>query len=192
MLILPELAVALRRELETILEKCADEAVALSVWSRARPARAESDVVSLRAALARPLTLVLWQKGAWGSATAARERLGGELTCPSDMEPIGQLWLFDSLTIPSPVRQRFALPPDARVAARLLLPLPEGMALGFLLRSPEGIPFLRLLPDLYPGEFLADPHLNFVAARRCAAERATDVTPPGAKSRGETVLSVDG
>ncbi|MGC4044180.1 MAG: hypothetical protein QM758_10305 [Armatimonas sp.] len=119
------------------------------------------------------------------------------------MEPVGQLWLFESVTLPAPVRKRFALPVNARIVGRVLLPLgpPEeapsgghhhtaGVAMGFLFRDSQGVPFLRLLPDLYPGEFLADPHVNFVAARRYLEAHAEDVTPPVDRNRGGRIVSV--
>lgn len=203
MLVMPELAVALRRELAETLRRFADEAVTLSTWSKARASKAHGYVRTLQEALERPLEVVLWQRGAWAEATAARDRIGGELAADSDIERRGQLWLFESVALTPVVKKRFALPSDSRVLGRVLLPLgpPEverypgqgvnaegravpGMGLGYLFRTPpvsrarDGIPFLRLLPDLYPGDFLADPHVNFVAARRYLQRCGYDVTPP--------------
>jgi hypothetical protein len=204
MLMIPELVVALRRELTEALTGSIEEAIALSTWNKARPHRARQNIAALQKALLRPLTVVLWQKGAWTHATEARDTIGGELTTGADMEPVGQLWLFESVTLPTQVRQRFALHTDARIVGRILLPLepPEvslsepshllGLGTGFLFRSAHGVPFLRLLPDLYPGEFLVDPHVNFVAARRYLEAHAEEVTPPGDRARGGRVLSVPG
>lgn len=203
MLMMPELTVALRRELAEVLRKSTEEAITLSTWSKARPHRARDYIVSLQKAFDHPLIVALWQKGAWTHATEARDIIGGELTTESDMEPIGQLWLFESVTLPTPVRKRFALPVNTRIVGRILLPLgpPEerpagephysaGVAMGFLFRDAHGVPFLRLLPDLYPNEFLADPHVNFVAARRYLEAHAEDVTPPVDRGRGGVILSV--
>jgi hypothetical protein len=160
MLMLPELAVALRSELQTRLRERRDEAVALSTWGKARASRAEAYVAALSEALARPLEVALWQKGAWGLAIQERERLGGELTTESDVTAHGALWLFDSV--------------------------------GFVMRTGqrESVPFLRLLPELYPGDFLADPHVNFIAAQRYVERFGVDVTPPGDRARGGCILSV--
>lgn len=194
MQIMPELAVALRRELEVQLATQESAAVELSTWAKVRPARAEGYVRSLRHALAEPLPVLLWQRGAWACATEARDTIGGELTALTDMEPLGQLWLFDMISLPATVKKRFCLPPDARCVARVLLPVvgaPDedasltGTAMGYLFRtapSPrqrEGTPFLRLFPDLYPGAFIADPHINFVAANRYAHQHRQPVLAPG-------------
>lgn len=194
MQIMPELAVALRRELEEQLTSQESAAVALSTWAKVRPARAEGYVRALQQALAQPLPVVLWQRGAWACATEARDTIGGELTTPTDMEPLGQLWLFDMISLPATVKKRFCLPPDARIVARILLPVtgsPEegatqhGTAMGYLFRTAPsarghlGTPFLRLFPDLYPGAFIADPHINFVAANRYAQQHHRPVRAPG-------------
>jgi hypothetical protein len=190
MLIMPELAVALRLELEEALEQHESEIVQLSMWTKARSTRAETYVRALKDALAQPLPIVLWQKGVWAIATEARDEIGGELTTEADMLTEGQLWLFDSVNIPPAVKKRFALPHDARPIARVLLPLPAttdlpaGMALGYLFQKVleagrGGTPFLRLLPDLYPGEFIADPHINFIAALRYANTNKKQLVAPG-------------
>jgi len=194
MQIMPELAVALRRELEEQLASQESAAVELSTWAKVRPVRAEGYVRALRQALAQPLPVLLWQRGAWACATEARDTIGGELTTPADMEPLGQLWLFDMVSLPATVKKRFCLPYDARIVARVLLPVTgsseeeaslAGTAMGYLFRtapSPrqrEGIPFLRLFPDLYPGAFIADPHINFVAANRYAHQYRQPVLAPG-------------
>lgn len=195
MLIMPELAVALRRELIDTISQCAPGVAALSTWGRIRPNRAEVHVRALQGALSRPIDIVLWQKGVWATATAARDRIGGELARPDDIETVGQLWLFDSVLLPPSVKKRFTLPGESRVIGRILLPLRheigdsgdsagESVAgMGYLLRARagdgarEGLPFLRLLPDLAPGDFLVDPHVNFIAARRYLVGKTRDVTP---------------
>jgi hypothetical protein len=58
------------------------------------------------------------------------------------------------------------------------------MAMGYLFQtagqdSRRSTPFLRLLPDLYPGEFIADPHINFIAALRYANQRKKEIVAPG-------------
>jgi hypothetical protein len=196
MLIMPELAVALRRELADVVVQYEADIVALSTWHKARPQKAACQVQRLHKALERPLHVVLWQRGQWAQATLSRAEIGGELTSAGDMETVGQLWLFDAITLPSAVKKRFALPVEARVLARILLPLEPsaehegaqtpaagGIAMGYLFRTAphpavrDGLPFLRMLPDLYPGEFLVDPHVNFIAGRRYLRHRLTDVTP---------------
>ena len=190
MLIMPELAVALRRELEEALQNHENEAVQLSLWAKARSTRAEVYVRALKEALAQPLPLVLWQKGVWSVATASRDEIGGELTTTGDMVTEGQLWIFDSVSIPPVVKKRFALPTNARPVARILLPLPattdtpQGVAMGYLFQTAleggrNGTPFLRLLPDLYPGEFIAEPHINFIAALRYANANKKGIIAPG-------------
>ena len=205
MLIMPELAVALRRELEDTLEQVESEVVQLSTWAKVRSTRAESYVCELKKALAQTLPIVLWQKGVWAVATGMRDAIGGELTMEADMVHEGQLWLFDSVSIPPMVKKRFGLLGDARPVARILLPVPfppddvhapeiaplpdgsrprHGTAMGYLLQTvgPDGrsgTPFLRLLPDLYPGEFIADPHINFIAALRYANANKKEIIAPG-------------
>jgi hypothetical protein len=195
MLMLPELAVALRTELKNQLIDYRDDVVLLSTWSKARTSRAESYVSVLGDALARPLEIALWQKGAWGLAIQERERLGGEQATQADIFTEGALWLFESITLPTTVRQRFDLPLETRIVGRVLLPLSgPGLALGFVMRTGgrKSVPFLRLLPELHPGDFLADPHVNFIAARRYVESHATEVTPWGDRARGGRVLSVPG
>jgi hypothetical protein len=205
MLIMPELAVALRRELEDALQHHTSEVIALSTWAKARSTRAELAVQELRHALEQTMPLILWQKGVWAVATAARDEIGGELTTTDDMVTQGQLWLFDGVSIPPTVKKRFALPEEARPTGRILLPVstpPEeshaaevaprhdgtapqtGTAMGYLFQlvgpgGRSGLPFLRLLPDLYPGEFIADPHINFVAALRYANQHRKEIVAPG-------------
>jgi hypothetical protein len=205
MLIMPELAVALRRELEEALQNHESEVLTLSTWAKARSTRAEGYVHALKHALAQPLPLLLWQKGVWAIATAARDEIGGELTQTSDMVTEGQLWLFDGVSVPPMVKKRFGLPSTARPTARILLPVPTppdethapevaplpdgslprgGAAMGYLFHTVEaggrnGTPFLRLLPDLYPGEFIADPHINFIAALRYANRHKKEIIAPG-------------
>ena len=205
MLIMPELAVALRRELEDALEQHESEVIQLSTWTRARSTRAESYVRELKKSLAQTLPMVLWQKGVWAVATGARDEIGGELTTEADRVTEAQLWLFDSVSIPPAVRKRFAITGEARPIARILLPVPlppepshignitprpdgslpvTGTAMGYLFQTvgPDGrsgTPFLRLLPDLYPGEFIADPHINFIAALRYANLHKKEIIAPG-------------
>lgn len=190
MLTMPELAVALRRELEDTLEQHESEVVQLSMWAKAHSTRAESYVCELKKALAQTLPIVLWQKGVWAIATGARDEIGGELTTKADMVTEGQLWLFDSVNIPPAVKKRFTLPHDSRPVAWVLLPLPTtpdtpaGMAMGYLFQKVleggrGGTPFLRLLPELYPGEFIADPHINFIAALRYANKNRKEIVAPG-------------
>ncbi|WP_309712498.1 hypothetical protein [Armatimonas sp.] len=190
MLIMPELAVALRRELEEALQNHAEEVLTLSTWAKARSTRAETYVQAFKKALVLPMPLVLWQKGVWAVATATRDEIGGELTTAADCVTEGQLWLFDSVTIPPTVKKRFALPGNARPVARILLPISDhnndtyGSAMGYLFQTvgPDrrsGTPFLRLLPDLYPGEFIADPHINFIAALRYANQHKKEILAPG-------------
>lgn len=205
MLIMPELAVALRRELEEALEHHESEVLTLSTWTKVRSTRAELYLRELKKALAAPLPLVLWQKGVWALATAARDEIGGELTTAADMVTEGQLWLFDGVSIPPMVKKRFVLPGDARPTARILLPYPyppeeahrpevaplpdgslptAGSVLGYLFHTVgpggrNGVPFLRLLPELYPGEFIADPHINFIAALRYANQHKREIVAPG-------------
>ena len=205
MLIMPELAVALRRELEDALQHHESEVLTLSTWAKARSPRAEASVRELKKSLALPLPLLLWQKGAWASATASRDAIGGELTTVADTMAEGQLWLFDGISIPPTVKKRLALPENARPTARILLPMPlppeenhapevtplsdgslpqQGIAMGYLFHTvgPGGrseTPFLRLLPDLYPGEFIADPHINFIAALRYANKHRKVIIAPG-------------
>lgn len=202
MLILPELAVALRHELRETFARCERQTVTLSVWAKARHDRAEGYVGRLRRSLAEPLDFVLWQKGLWAAATAARSTIGGELTTREDVAIEPQIWLFDAALISPTVKKRFGLASDARFVGRVALPLEPptggdapGVALGYLFRSAptsearEGMPFLRMLPDLYPGEFLDDPHVNFVAALRYAREHARDVSPFGRTGAGR-ILTV--
>ncbi|WP_395145902.1 hypothetical protein [Armatimonas sp.] len=190
MLIMPELAVALRRELEDALQHHESEVLTLSTWAKARSPRAEASVRELKKALTLPLPLLLWQKGAWATATASRDAIGGELTTVADRVTEGQLWLFDGISIPPTVKKRLALPEKARPTARILLPLSDGslpeqgIAMGYLFHTvgPGGrseTPFLRLLPDLYPGEFISDPHINFIAALRYANQHRKVVIAPG-------------
>jgi hypothetical protein len=190
MLIMPELAVALRRELEDALQYHESEIVQLSTWAKTRSTRAESYVRAMKDALVQPLPILLWEKGIWAVATGARDEIGGELTTQADMVTEGQLWLFDTVSIPPMVKKRFALPSDSRPVARILLPITgpsdgaQGMAMGYLFQTvgPDGrsgTPFLRLLPDLYPGEFIAEPHLNFVAALRYANQHKKEIVAPG-------------
>ncbi len=195
MLMLPELAVALRSELNNQLKERQSEAVTLSTWNKARLARAEAYVTALYDALARPLEVALWQKGTWGLAIQEREKLGGEQATVDDVTTDGALWLFDSVTLPASVRQRFELPPGTRIVGRVLLPLSgPGLGLGFVMRTgdKQSIPFLRLLPELYPGDFIADPHVNFIAARHYVERFGTEVTPWGDRMRGGRILSVPG
>lgn len=202
MLILPELAVALRHELRETLARFERQTVALSVWTKARHDRAEDYVIRLRRSFAAPLDIVLWQKGHWAEATAARNTIGGDLTTCADVAVDSQLWLFDAALLSPTVKKRFGLTPDARTVGRIVLPLEArstndapGVALGYLFRSaptPEvrdGVPFLRMLPDLYPDEFLDDPHVNFVAALRHARVHARDITPFGRTGAGR-ILTV--
>lgn len=205
MLIMPELAVALRRELEDALEQRESEVIQLSTWAKARSTRAEGYIGELKKALAQTLPIVLWQKGVWAVATGTRDAIGGELTTEADRVTEGQLWLFDSVSIPPMVKKRFGLLDDARPVARILLPVPfppdgahalevaplpdgslpsHGTAMGYLFQTvgPDGrsgTPFLRLLPDLYPGEFIADPHINFIAALRYANQHKKKIIAPG-------------
>ena len=155
MLIMPELAVALRRELEDALEQRESEVIQLSTWAKARSTRAEGYIGELKKVLAQTLPMVLWQKGVWAVATGARDAIGGELTTEADRVTEGQLWLFDSVSIQPMVKKRFGLLGDARPVARILL------------------------PDLYPGEFIADPHINFIAALRYANQYKKEIIAPG-------------
>lgn len=187
---MPELAVALRRELEDALQHHESEVLTLSTWAKSRSPRAEASVRELKKALTLPLPLLLWQKGAWATATASRDAIGGELTTAADMVTEGQLWLFDGISIPPTVKKRLVLPENARPTARLLLPLPDetlpqqGTAMGYLFHTVGSggrseTPFLRLLPDLYPGEFIAYPHINFIAALRYANKHRKVIIAPG-------------
>jgi hypothetical protein len=81
----------------------------------------------------------------------------------------------------------------SRLVARILLPITgpsggadgaHGTAMGYLFQTvgPDGrsgTPFLRLLPDLYPGEFIAEPHINFIAALRYANQHKKEIVAPG-------------
>lgn len=194
MQIMPELAVALRRELSEALKERESEVIALSTWAKVRNARAGAYVATLRSALEQTMPIVLWQRGEWAAATTARVVIGGELTTEEDIERDGQLWLFDTISIPATVKKRFCLTEDARALGRILLPLSsspatelspqQGIAMGYLFRmSPQGkqrdgVPFLRFLPDLYRGEFIADPHVNFVAAYRYAKKHRYPIPAP--------------
>ena len=84
MLILPELAVALRQELRETLSRFEAEAVSLSIWRKARRERAAQDIALLRRALDLGLDLILWQKGVWAEATSVRTRAtSSSATSPS-------------------------------------------------------------------------------------------------------------
>ena len=81
------------------------------------------------------------------------------------------------------------LPPEENHASEVT-PLPDGslpqqgITMGYLFHTVGSggrseTPFLRLLPDLYPGEFIAEPHINFIAALRYANANKKGIIAPG-------------